>query len=123
MNRGWQIGTKSWDNRKNSFDEVKRLVSDLRVSSKNGAHPVSFKAHALYIVPAISSGSERTDRANAKVWLMKTHNVNENFFQVNVLHHDLDGTMMYVDKKLHNSKRHLGYFFHLKQIQKQKLGI
>lgn len=112
---GLHKNTKSWKVRYTSKNEKVRLVDDLTIT-KNYSHPISFKHTATVIIP-VKSVDIGIDAQVCKEYAIKILGKDEQFFKTHVLHHDLDGTMMYIDKKLHQSRRHLGY----RQIQRDKM--
>lgn len=122
MLRGWKKGTKNWKIRKNSQDESIRLVEDLTVANARNTHPVSFKRHAVITIPGKSIDT-RADAIVCKEYAIKVLGKDKSFFETHVLHHDLDGTRMYVDKKLHTSKQHLGYGYQQLQKTRKDLGL
>ena len=122
MHRGWKKGTKSWTIRLNSQKKKLRLVDNLLVSNKINIHPVSFKAHATVILP-FKSFDTGIDAIISEEYATKVLGKTEEFFKSMTLHHDIDGTLMYVDRELHRSKRHLGYRFIQLQKARKELGL
>lgn len=119
---GWKIGTKGWVVRNNQANKKCRLVHDKTIENAIGANPVNFIAHAVVIIPGKSLDT-RIDRIVCKEYATKILGKDEDFFNSHVLHHDLDGTRMYVDKKLHQSRRHLGYGYVQLQKARKELGL
>lgn len=115
MARGLKKDTVKWTNKLDSQDKKHRMVKRLAVQNVNGLCAINFRHAAALVLPFKSCGDLRIDREIAVAHTLKYHTVDENFFKVNVLHHETDGSMMWVDRVLHSTTVHVGYRFLLKQ--------
>jgi hypothetical protein len=115
MARGLKKDTTKWSNKMDSNEQKHRMVQRLAIQNTNKRCAVNFRHAAKLVLPFKSCGDLRIDREIAVAYTVKYAQVDDTFFKENVLHHETDGSMMWVDKVLHTKTPHVGYRFLLKE--------